>query len=251
MGEEEGEQRIALFLRQLKDACRRTRIDEEPSLATLNRAHDRMNDGRIGRDGLLPFLVARPDAPATTRKPGLETVLRRQLVEELAHRGGERLVRRDVRAPQGVSAARRQGAGSENGAKGRRLDEGNVGVPVVVIRQIAGVCLNRCDFWKIIDVRIDRMDVQFAEARGESAMRGGIQRLACKEKHVPLGHRSFELRDDGLRQRARQIDTRDQSADRRGEGRNGEAEARFVHADDLLALRSKERCCYQSILFID
>src|SRR4029077_12764787 len=82
MGEEEGEERIALFFRQLKNARRKTRIDEEPSLATLNRAHDRMNDGRIGRAGLLPFLFAWSEAPANTRKPGLETVLRGQFVEE-------------------------------------------------------------------------------------------------------------------------------------------------------------------------
>jgi hypothetical protein len=53
------------------------------------------------------------------------------------------------------------------------------------------------------------MDVKCAEARGEPVMRGRIQRLVFKEKHVPLGHRSGELCDDGLRQRSSQIETRD------------------------------------------
>jgi hypothetical protein len=117
-------------------------------------------------------------------------------------------------------------------------------VPVVVVRQIAGACLNRGDVWKVIDVRIHRMDVQFAEAGGESAMRGGIERLALKEKYVPLGHRGGEPRNDGLRQRAGQIEARDHRVYRRGEGRNGKAEARCVHANNLPALRSKERRCY-------
>ena len=75
----------------------------------------------------------------------------------------------------------------------------NIGVPVVVVRQIAGACLNRGDFRKVIDVRIDRMDVQFAKAMGELAVRRGIERLAFKEKHVPLRHRGGEPCNDRLR----------------------------------------------------
>ena len=105
----------------------------------------------------------------------------------------------DVRAPQGVSAARRQDARRQNGAERRRLDEGDVGVPVVVVRQIVGARLDRGDFGNAVDMRIDGMDVQFAEARGEIALRGRIQRLAFKEEHVPLGHRGLELCDDGVR----------------------------------------------------
>lgn len=88
MREEKGEQRIALFFDQLEDARRETRIDEKPSPAVLDRAHDRMDDGWISRDGLLPFLLARAVAPAPTRESGLKTVLGRQSVEELAEGRG-------------------------------------------------------------------------------------------------------------------------------------------------------------------
>jgi hypothetical protein len=114
--------------------------------------------------------------------------------------------------------------------KRRRLDEGDVGVPVVVIRQIARARLNQSNIRNAIDVRVDRMDVQFAEARGELAMGAGIQRLAFKEKHVPLSHSGGELCNDSLRHRARQIETSDQPADRRSERRNSEAETRRIHA---------------------
>src|ERR1700722_14827736 len=141
-----------------------------------------MDDGRIGRDRFFPFPFARSEAPAPAWKSRLETMLGRQPVEEFTNRRGERVAGCNVRPPQGVSAARRQDSGRENGAKRRRLDEGDIGVPVVVIRQIAGACLNQSDLWNVIDVRVDRMDVQFAEARGEPSMLFRIQRLAFKEK---------------------------------------------------------------------
>ena len=112
MREEEGEQRVALFLGQFEDAGRETGVDEEPSAAVLDRANDRMDDGRIGRDRLLPFLLSRSDAPASAREASLKTVLGRQSVEELANRRGQRFVGRHVRAPQGVAAARRAGCGA-------------------------------------------------------------------------------------------------------------------------------------------
>ena len=136
MREEEGEQRVAFFLGQFENARGETGIDEEPSPAVLDCANDRMDDGRIGRDRLLPFLLSRADAPAAAREASLETVLGRQSVEELADGRGQRFVGCDVRAPQGVAAARRQDARRENGAEWRGLDEGDVGVPIVVVRQI-------------------------------------------------------------------------------------------------------------------
>jgi hypothetical protein len=65
-------------------------------------------------------------------------------------------------------------------------------VPVVVVRQIAGACLNQRNIRDAIDVRVDGVDVQFTEARGELAMGAGIQRLAFKEKHMPLSYGGFE-----------------------------------------------------------
>src|SRR5580693_3595790 len=50
MREEEGEQRVALFLGQIEDARGKTRVHEKPSPAALNRANDGMYDWRIGCD---------------------------------------------------------------------------------------------------------------------------------------------------------------------------------------------------------
>src|ERR1700735_3442986 len=82
MREEKGEQRVALFLVQFENARREAGIDEQPAPAVLNGANDRVDDRGIGRDRLLPFLLPRPNAPAPAREPGLETVLRRQSVED-------------------------------------------------------------------------------------------------------------------------------------------------------------------------
>src|ERR1700677_5065681 len=67
MREEEGEERVALFLGQFQDAGRKAGVDEKPSAAVLDCPNDRMDDGWIGCDGLLPFLLSRSDAPARLR----------------------------------------------------------------------------------------------------------------------------------------------------------------------------------------
>jgi hypothetical protein len=60
MREEEGEQRVALFLRQFEDATRKTRIDKEPSPAVLNGAHDSMDDGGLAETAFSHFSLRAP-----------------------------------------------------------------------------------------------------------------------------------------------------------------------------------------------
>ena len=47
-------------------------------------------------------------------------------------------------------------------------------------------------------MRVNGMNVKLAEARGEIALSGGIQRLPFKEEHVPLGDRRLEPCDDRI-----------------------------------------------------
>ena len=62
-----------------------------------------------------------------------------------------------------VPAARRQHLWSEYGSERRRLDEGHVGVPIVVVGKRVGLCLDQSNFRHPFDMAIDGMDVQLAE----------------------------------------------------------------------------------------
>src|SRR5271163_811063 len=96
-----------------------------------------MDDGRTSRDRLLPFLLSRPDAPAPAREPPLEAVLGGEMVEQPTKGRRQCLVGGYIRPPQRVPAARRQDARRQDGAEWGRLDERYVGVPIVVVGQIA------------------------------------------------------------------------------------------------------------------
>jgi hypothetical protein len=126
-------------------------------------------------------------------------VLGRQSIEQPTKRSGKGLIGRDIRTPKRVAAARRQDSRREDSAERRRLDKGDVGVPIVIVGEITGAGLDRGDLGDAVNAGVDGMNMQLAEAGGEVPVSGRVQRLAFKEQHVPLGERGSEPKNSGVR----------------------------------------------------
>ena len=106
---------------------------------------------------------------------------------------GQRLPGGDAAGPQRVAAAGRQLLRRQDGAHRRRGQKRDVGVPVVVVGRVVVVGVEHDDLGHARRLRVDRVDVQVAEARGQCALRKGRNRLAfglaLEEQHLVLEQR--------------------------------------------------------------
>ncbi len=77
---------------------------------------------------------------------------------------------------RGVPAGRRQLFRRQNGAGGRRVDKGDIGMPVVIIRRIIVVGIEDDNLLHPWGMRVDRMDMQVAKPQRQVALlrRGDI-----------------------------------------------------------------------------
>ena len=73
--------------------------------------------------------------------------------------------------------------------------------------------LDQGDFRYALDMAVNRVDVQLAEAAGEVALRRGIQRLVFEKQDMALRHRLAQALNRALGQRSRQVDSRHKAAD--------------------------------------
>jgi hypothetical protein len=160
--EQEGEEGVALGGLQVHDA-REVRLAEEERLAVALRvrAHERVDDGGVGAH-------------------------RAQAGEEALQRGRERLERRAAAREERVAAERGDGLGGEDGAHGRRLDEGHVRVPPRIVRRVVAVVVQQHDLLELPgpQVRVNRMHVQLPEAPGERALLLRRHLLVAEEEHL-------------------------------------------------------------------
>src|SRR5208337_1155561 len=188
-------------------------VDEQSAPSVLERAHDWMDDRRIGGYRPLPGLPAVSDTPKMAFEAMLKVVLGCEPVDQAADRLRQRLVGRDARRPQRVATVRRQSLRGQYRAERRRLDECHVGMPVVVVGNGVRPRLDQGDFRYALDMAVNGMDVQLAETAGEVALRGRVKRLILEEQHMALRQGPAQALDRPLGQRSRQIDSRHQSAD--------------------------------------
>jgi hypothetical protein len=188
--EQEGEEGVALGGLQVHDA-REVRLAEEERLAVALRvrAHERVDDGGVGAHRDLPerlLVAAALVVVARLRERLEEVVLRAQAGEEALQRGRERLERRAAAREERVAAERGDGLGGEDGAHGRRLDEGHVRVPPRIVRRVVAVVVQQHDLLELPgpQVRVNRMHVQLPEAPGERALLLRRHLLVAEEEHL-------------------------------------------------------------------
>ena len=74
------------------------------------------------------------------------------------------------------------------------------------------------DFRYALDMGIDRVNVQLAELAGEVALRGGFECLILEKQHMALRQRLAQALHRALGQRAREVESRHEPADRGGQG---------------------------------
>ena len=172
MRKQEGKQRIALARFKFVDVRGESLVDEQ-TLASRDRmgAHHRMRDRRmLGHRALVAFLEGRIRAPTAGRERFDHRVLGSQAFEKFLYGCGQCVVGREVARPQRVPAHARQLLGGEDAGQRRRLTEGHVGVPIVVVRQKIAGGIDHQDLRQFGQHRINGMDVQLAEARREPAL---------------------------------------------------------------------------------
>lgn len=219
--EEELEERVALGARELVDVRGEARIDEETeTLRDRMHTNHRMNDGRILGEHLAILGLVLARAPALGGKRLGDVVRGGERGEEGLKWLRERVERGGRRRPARVAAARGGDAQRlEHGAERRRLYEGDVGVPVVVVGRILVVGVEHDDLGHLLDVGVERMAVQRAKFGGKIAQMRRLKRVLTAEKqNVVLHQRRLELRHVDASATG-QVDAIDQCADCRTQRR--------------------------------
>src|ERR1700733_10874786 len=141
-------------------------------------------------------------------------MLGRQAIELAAHRLRQRLVGSAAAGPQGIAADTRYALGGQKSCERWRRAEGDVGVPVVVIRQERLMRIDQHDLGQFRQHRVDGMYVQGAEARREAALRFRSDRLVTEQQYLVFHQQLAEPLDDGLRQLLRGVDPMHYGAER-------------------------------------
>src|SRR5882757_9992548 len=116
---------------------RESGVDEQ-TLASADRmsTNDRMPDRRVfGHRALITLLESRVALPAFRREGFGNGMLGSQSIQQAAQRLGKRFVRGGIARPHRVATRRRRALRCKYPCERRRLTEGDVGMPVVVIRQ--------------------------------------------------------------------------------------------------------------------
>jgi hypothetical protein len=115
-------------------------------------------------------------------------------------------------------------------------------MPVVVVGQRVFSSFDQGDFRHPLDVAVNRVDVQLAEAAGEVSLRRRFKGLVFEKQHVALGHGFAQALHGALRQRSRQVDSRYEAADGRGQGSDDEIRgSRHVSAFPDVRWRAEAR----------
>src|SRR5580704_16033154 len=176
----------ALARHETIDACRETEIDEEALLASFRmRADDRVRDRRILLSRFFIAIFAGVLADGSLRPERAHEVVHGFVCGEIVAKAWrERIARRRHARPHGIAAGRRKFDCVKDGTERWRLDEGDVGVPRVVIRRVAGMVIEYEDFRRAFDGRIERMNVKRAEAGGKVALLRGRKLLVFEEDHL-------------------------------------------------------------------
>ncbi len=213
--EQEAQHGVAFGARQIDDVGGEAGIDEQALLAGGRvGAHHRVDHRGMPGPRLLPLGLLGRAGEAVGREGFGEIMRRREAVEEAlqpvrkAGIGGHHV------RPQRVAADRRQLAGIEHRAHRRRLDEGDVGVPVVVVGRIAGMGVQHDDLLHLGIVGIERVDMQRAEAGGEVALLAWRQFLILEEQHAVAIEQRADRRHRFIAEPGRQVDAADGGADR-------------------------------------
>jgi len=225
MGEQQLEQRLAFQLAQLIDACGEAFIDEQ-CLATAYRmrAHHRVRQRRVVAPGRLPArqVVGRGAKALQGERLG-EVMGGGQAIEHFAQRRRQGIEGRDTAGPQGVAAIGRQLLGAEHRAQRRGRQEGHVGVPHGVVTHVGDGRVEDQHLRRLWHIGVDRVDMQVAEAGGETRLLLRVERLVAEEQYLMLEQRLL----DGIAlfgaDVAADVHAADLCAERRAEGGNGQA----------------------------